>query len=63
MDLCCDDYIYIYDDNHDLMDTLMSNSGRKTLLSSSNVVYVRMDLQSHWKCTGGIIQYKQGIRN
>ncbi|KAH3893700.1 hypothetical protein DPMN_017850, partial [Dreissena polymorpha] len=60
VNLCCNDYIHVYDKGHDLLATLESNSSPGFILSTSNVVYVRMDLHTHWKCSGALIQYTKG---
>ncbi|KAL4228532.1 CUB and sushi domain-containing protein 2 [Mactra antiquata] len=61
LDLCCGDSIDIYDDNKHILANLDSQqTAGMMIISTSNIVYVRMDLKQHWKCTGGLIQYKQG---
>ncbi|XP_053372552.1 uncharacterized protein LOC123561174 isoform X2 [Mercenaria mercenaria] len=60
LELCCDDKIYIYDEDHDLLDSLTSVSTPRTLISTSNTVHIKMELMNHWKCRGALIEYIQG---
>ncbi|XP_052805279.1 uncharacterized protein LOC128234798 isoform X2 [Mya arenaria] len=60
LDLCCSDIISIFDKDHTLLSTLGSDSAPGVILSTGNVVYIRMDLEAHRQCGGALIQYTQG---
>ena len=63
MDLCCDDTVEIYDGtatSHTLLETLTSTSEPHLILSASQNVYIKMTLNTHWKCRGVFMTYTQG---
>lgn len=60
IDICFGDYIYILDQDRNILQKLDSHSETMNVLSTSNLVYIRMELNSHWKCGGVLIQYVQG---
>ena len=63
MDLCCDDTVEIYDGtatSHTLLETLTSTSEPHLIISASQNVYIKMTLNTHWKCRGVFMTYTQG---
>ena len=63
MDLCCDDTVEMYDGtatSHTLLETLTSTSEPHLILSASQNVYIKMTLNTHWKCRGVFMTYTQG---
>lgn len=63
VDLCCDDYINVYDGTglySNLLLTITRGSGHVTAISSGQSIYVHMSLRQHWSCTGVLMRYTLG---
>ena len=65
VDLCCFDTILLYDGpdpSSPLLYTISQNSqSGDIVVSTTNMVYIHMQLLSHWKCRGAIMTYRSGI--
>ena len=64
VDLCCSDTIMFYD-GPDPTSPLLYTVGQTTqpgdmVTSTTNTVYIHMQLLSHWKCRGAIMTYRSG---
>ena len=63
VDLCCTDQIYIYDGNGPSaprLATIQTSTTPGFVISTGQTMYIHMDLQKHWSCTGVIMTYVQG---